>query len=349
MSEISYYITDQTNTRQAADRKIQVLPNYTHSFFNHLRADHYSERTILNYACDLESFFLFIKTSNPLIKNLNDITPDILSALTYEDLDEFKVYISVIRDKEGNIIRNASTTTIHRHLGTLRSFFKFCFSRNIIRQNPMQSVSSPKLMEKPITFLEPAEITDMLNEIKQGNHLTKKQRVFCQKSFQRDYAIILTLVSTGLRVSELVGFDTTAIDHKNHAFYVHRKGNKEQFVYFSDDVYEALMDYINGERESMHPDTKALFLSNRGTRLTVRSVERIVLKYTQSPDVTMKHITPHKLRSTFGTNLYRETGDIYLTADALNHKNVATTIKHYSAQSDLNRQKVRDIGFVSQN
>lgn len=346
MAEKPYHIIDAIHTKELAEKKIKTLPIFCHSFFNHMHADNYSEKTILNYACDLEIFFRFLCSENPTISSINEITPEILDQLTYEDMDEFKIYSSYLRDKEGTIIKPADTATVHRHLGTLRSFFKFCHGRKIIRQNPMMFVTNPKRTEKSITYLEPNEITDMLVEVTQGNHLTDRQRKFCKKATQRDYAIILTLVSTGLRVSELVGLNTTSIDRKNNAFYVHRKGNKEQFVYFTDEVLKAIDDYINGERTMMNPDNEALFLSNRGTRITVRSVERIVSKYTQSSEVTIKHITPHKLRSTFGTNLYRETGDIYLTADALNHKNVSTTIKHYSAQSDSNRKKVKEIEFI---
>ena len=346
VNEQPYHIKDQMKSKELADLKICNLPAFTHGFFNHLRADNYSEKTIQNYACDLENFFRFLVSANPTLSDISDITPEILDNLTYEDLDEYKIHSAYIRDSEGNLIRQSDPATVHRKLGTLRSFFKFCHGRKIIQQNAMIYVSNPKKKEKAITYLEPDEISNMLDEVIQGNHLTKRQRKCCQNACQRDYAIILTLVSTGLRVSELVGLNISNIDFKNQALYVHRKGNKEQNVYFSNNVFDALMDYINGERKFMYPNHDALFLSNRGTRLTVRSVERIVSKYTQSPEITVKHITPHKLRSTFGTNLYRETGDIYLTADALNHKDISITAKHYSAQSEINRQKVKNIGFI---
>ena len=94
----------------------------------------------------------------------------------------------------------------------------------------------------------------------------------------------------------------------------------------------------------MNPETgheNALFISQKNTRITVRSVERLVQKYAST--VTAKHITPHKLRSTYGTSLYQETGDIYLVADVLGHKNVNTTKKHYAAMKEVNKRKAANI------
>ena len=156
----------------------------------------------------------------------------------------------------------------------------------------------------------------------------------------RDLALMTLLLGTGIRVSECVGLDINDVDFKNNGIKIHRKGGQEVIVYFGDEVAEALLDYME-EREQMHPvegHTNALFLSLQNKRLSVRSVENLVKKYSKLV-TNLKNITPHKLRSTYGTNLYQETGDIYLVADVLGHKDVNTTKKHYAALEDERRRK----------
>jgi len=129
----------------------------------------------------------------------------------------------------------------------------------------------------------------------------------------------------------------------NTRIKVTRKGGYEAFVYFGDEVCDALLSYLE-ERKMKQAETgheNALFLSSRNTRMSVRNIEYMVKKY--ASNVTPgKHITPHKLRSTYGTSLYRETGDIYLVADVLGHKDVNTTKKHYAAIEEERRRMARN-------
>ena len=134
------------------------------------------------------------------------------------------------------------------------------------------------------------------------------------------------------------------VDFDNDRIKVIRKGGSESFVYFSDEVHMALADYME-ERKLLNPEPEhknALFISAKNKRLCVRSVELLVKKYAHTV-TTVKHITPHKLRSTYGTNLYQETKDIYLVADVLGHKDVNTTRKHYAELVDENKRRAKDI------
>ena len=152
--------------------------------------------------------------------------------------------------------------------------------------------------------------------------------------------MMMLLLGTGIRVSECVGLDMDDVDFKNNGIKIHRKGGAEVVVYFSDEVREVLIDYMV-EREKLTAadgSINALFLSMQNKRMSVRSVENMVKKYSQLV-TTLKNITPHKLRSTYGTSLYRETGDIYLVADVLGHKDVNTTRKHYAEIEDERRRK----------
>ena len=183
----------------------------------------------------------------------------------------------------------------------------------------------------------------LLDEVENGGSLTEKQKTFHNKTKIRDLALLTLLLGTGIRVSECVGLDISDVDFRNGGIRIHRKGGKEVTVYFGVEVEDALKDYLE-ERTQMEPaegHDNALFLSLQMKRMSVRSVENLVKKYAKIV-TPLKKITPHKLRSTYGTALYRETGDIYLVADVLGHADVNTTKKHYAALDDARRRSARD-------
>ena len=153
-------------------------------------------------------------------------------------------------------------------------------------------------------------------------------------------AIVTLLLGTGMRVSECVGIDINDIDFDINGVKIIRKGGNEMVVYFGEEVEKALRDYLE-ERKAADPkpgNENALFLSIQNKRIGVRAVEKLVKKYAGKV-TTLKKISPHKLRSTYGTTLYNETGDIYLVADVLGHKDVNTTKKHYAQMQDDNRRR----------
>ena len=147
------------------------------------------------------------------------------------------------------------------------------------------------------------------------------------------------LLGTGMRVSECVGINIKDLDFQNNAVKVTRKGGNEVFLYFGEEVRETLADYLEERQNAPTKDENedALFLSSQGKRIGVRTVQNMVKKNTHRA-LQSKKITPHKLRSTFGTNLYQETGDIYLVADVLGHADVNTTRKHYADIEDSRRR-----------
>lgn len=183
----------------------------------------------------------------------------------------------------------------------------------------------------------------LLDEVENGESLTEKQKQFHDKTKVRDLAMLTLLLGTGIRVSECVGLDLDDIDFNNGGIRIHRKGGKEVTIYFGIEVEDALKDYLE-ERMEMEPvegHDNALFLSLQMKRMSVRSVEKLVKKYAKLVN-PLKKITPHKLRSTYGTSLYQETGDIYLVADVLGHSDVNTTRRHYAAMEDSRRRSARD-------
>lgn len=199
-----------------------------------------------------------------------------------------------------------------------------------------------KLSEKEIIRLEADEVASLLDFVEHGgDHLTGQKRAYYEKTKERDLAIITLLLGTGIRVSELVGLNIDDVDFRNNGLHLIRKGRKEMTVYFGNEVADALEQYIEGSRKLIIPKEgheDALFYSMQRRRIGVQAVQNLVKKYAK--EVTpLKKITPHKLRSTYGTALYQETDDIYLVAEVLGHSDVNTTRKHYAAMSDTRRRQ----------
>ena len=187
------------------------------------------------------------------------------------------------------------------------------------------------------------EVALMLDEVEKGDNLTDRQKRFHDKTKIRDVAIMTLMLGTGIRVSECIGLNIDDVDFKNDGIRIHRKGGKETTVYFGDEVEKVLTEYIDYRKLQipLEGHENALFLSLQMKRISVKSVEQLVQKYARIV-TPLKKITPHKLRSTYGTNLYRETGDIYLVADVLGHNDVNTTRKHYAAIEDARKRSARN-------
>lgn len=343
MSNLPYYEQkDIENVKKLRDL-IRELPPFCAEFFRGIEP-RTSSRTRIAYAYDLKIFFEFLQKENPVLSHLSvrEISLDHLEQLTVTDLEEYMEYLKYRFNEKNQEVVNKERG-IMRKISSLKSFYNYFFRNEKIRTNPAALVRMPKLHEKEIIRLDIDEVAELLDEVEQGNSLTDKQKAFHEKTKVRDLAILTLLLGTGIRVSECVGLDIADVDFKNGGIRIHRKGGKEVTVYFGDEVEEALLSYLE-EREGVQPESgheEALFLSLQRKRMSVRSVENLVKKYAKIV-TPLKNITPHKLRSTYGTNLYRETGDIYLVADVLGHSDVNTTKKHYAALEDDRRRSARN-------
>lgn len=317
---------------------LDTLPRFCKDFFRGIE-EYTSTRTRLAYAYDLRVFFEYLHENNPICAKQDIIEFEIglLDNVTRDDILEYLSFMSLYQ-KDGKEITNEERGK-KRKIASLRSFYKYYFENEKISTNPASLVPVPKQHEKEIIRLEPHEVAILLDQAEDGTKLTKKELEYHKKTKYRDVAILTLLLGTGIRVSECVGLDITDIDFDANGIRVLRKGGKESIIYFGDEVEIALLDYLE-EREhvvTLEGHENALFLSMQNRRITVRSVENLVKKYA-SRVTTLKKITPHKLRSTYGTTLYQETDDIYLVADVLGHNDVNTTRKHYAAQADMRRR-----------
>ena len=319
------------------------LPMFVRRFANeYLVTRNKAPRTVLGYVGDIKVFLEFLEKTQGI--PVMQISVKTLGSLTADDIQDYLMYLMRYDRLDPNSarkIRESNDAPARaRKLSSLRALYRYLIAHDYLEKNVAELVDMPRLQEKPVTYLEKEEVRDVLQGAETGSSLTKKQYKFSKGQQMRDIAILTLLLNTGIRVSEMVGIDLQDIDWNERRIRVFRKGRKEQYVYFNEPVQEALEDYINYERKSDSDDLNALFISRKGQRITVRSVERMVKKYTASV-VPAKNITPHKLRSTFATNLYEETGDIYVTADALGHASMQT-VKKYTNLSDERRRKAAE-------
>lgn len=321
---------------------IATLPSFCKQFFRGIEPTT-SSRTRIAYAYDLRIFFEFLHDNNKSLSKIpiTDFDVKILEQIRPMDIEEYLEYLSYY-EKDGKEYTNDERGK-SRKLASLRSFYKYFFNNEIIEKNPAAIVKMPKLHDKEIVRLDVDEVASLLDQVEFGTDLTKKQTAFHEKTKTRDLALMTLLLGTGIRVSECVGLDMDDVDFKNDGIKIRRKGGYETVVYFGEEVEAALLDYFELRRHMIPSEgyEKALFLSLQNRRITVRAVENLVKKYSKLV-TSLKKITPHKLRSTYGTSLYRETGDIYLVADVLGHKDVNTTKKHYAAIEDERRRSAAD-------
>ena len=312
------------------------LPEYCYDFFTGMELST-SSLTRLNYAMDLSIFYDYISRF-VLNKDKADITLKDLDSLEARHIESYLSYLSyyTVGDK---VFRNTENGKA-RKLASIRSFFRYLFNHDLISKNVVSKVPTPKLHTKGIVRLEGDEVEKLLDAVWEPSTFSARQRNYNKNTKVRDNAIVTLFLGTGIRVSELVGLNVEDFDFLQNAFKVTRKGGNQTILYYPNDVKYALMEWLS-LRETLPIDQneKAMFLSLQNRRICTRAVENIVRKFAYE-STPLKKITPHKLRSTFGTNLYRETNDIYIVADILGHKDVNTTKKHYAAISDDLRRNV---------
>lgn len=340
--------TSRTTYREHTDTEnilklrqvLLTLPAFCKDYFRAIDSTT-TTKTRISYAYDIRIFFQFLLDENPVFKNyaMTDFSVDVLDQIKAIDLEEYMEYLKVYRN--GDKTETNGERGLKRKISALRSFYAYYYKREMIHTNPTVLIDVPKIHDKSIIRLDTDEVALLLDYIEHcGDSLTGQKRVYYEKTKERDLAIVTLLLGTGIRVSECVGLDIEDVDFKNNGIKVTRKGGNEMVVYFGEEVEKALKRYLE-VRAGITPlagHEHALFYSAQRKRMGVQAVENMVKKYSRQITTTKK-ITPHKLRSTYGTALYQETGDIYLVADVLGHKDVNTTKKHYAALDDARRRQ----------
>lgn len=345
----NYYLDRNRNNMRRLNEMLADLPSFCSVFFIGIQ-DTTTPLTRLNYAVDLKLFFNYLVTYetryyNRDIKSLSVADIDDIDAQTIE---RFMAYIAYYDKDNGVVLTNGEQGKM-RKLSTLRAFLKYFFNKDMIRANVASKVKSPKKHDKPIIRLEAGETADLMYSCNTLAGFSEHQKKYNDKLRTRDNAILSLFLTTGIRVSECVGLNVDDINFNLNSFRVTRKGGNQVILYFGEETADILKSYLQ-YRDSLNvdKDERALFLSSQNKRMSVRTMEYMVKKYAKVA-TPLKHITPHKLRSTYGTNLYRETKDIYIVAEVLGHRDVNTTKKHYAAITEDVRKSVAGVVKLKDN
>lgn len=329
---------------------LPCLPDFCEDYFVGIS----SQTTVLtryNYATDLRVFFEYLISKGNIFygKQIEQITLDDLELLTYKHIERFLDYLNGYNSPIGSEYVKNSEKTKARKLCAVRGLFKYLYSRDLISQNVTAKVSVPKIREKEIIRMENDEVNKVFEILDEDNTFSSdRQNTYNNKNTKiRDNAIITLLLNTGIRVSECVGLNVDDINFSDMSFIVTRKGEKRSILYFNNEVKDALESYLVLREEQLNKkkidvnSVEPLFLSLQNKRISVRAVEIVVKKYASLVN-PLKNISPHKLRSTFGTALYRQTNDIYVVAEVLGHNDINTTKKHYAAISEDIKKSASD-------
>lgn len=264
------------------------MERYIDKFLSYLEIEkNYSPHTRLNYGLDLKEFSGFAK----------DLPVEKVDYLT------LRRYLASMREKQ------YKPRTLARKLSSLRSFFKFLQREGYVKNNPSSLMMTPKLDKKLPQFLTEGEVTKLL-EAPLGD----------AEAGLRDRAILETLYSTGIRVSELVGLNTDSIDFISNIVKVLGKGKKERLVPIGDRALRAIREYLDKREKS----ERALFLNKSGTRLSDRSIRNITNKYIRLTALR-ESVSPHTLRHSFATHLLNRGADLRAVQELLGHVNLSTT------------------------
>lgn len=334
------YFVERNNKNAVLLKKIKSeLPSFCEEFFLGIDSKT-SMLTKVNYARDLKIFFTFLTKEVYEFNGvkIKDFNISDLNNITSTHLEMYLNYLSYYVDDE-NISHSNSNKTKARKMSALRAFFAYMYKKERIKENVTTKIDMPKISDKEIIRLDINEVVNMLNLAENGNGFSKNQKAFFEKTKERDFAMLSLFLGTGIRISELVGLNINDFNFEDNSFVVTRKGGSRMILYYSDEVKDALQKYlefrkdIEKKKDEELDENSPFFISLQNKRINVRTVENLVKKYAKVV-TPLKKITPHKLRSTFGTNLYNETKDIYVVAEVLGHKDVNTTKKHYAALSE---------------
>ena len=273
-----------------------------------------SAHTVDEYCMDLRTFFRFIKRDRGLAGDennleaisVNDVDLDLIRSITTLDIFEFMNFVADSR--------NNMSSTRQRKSSSLKSFFKYLtVHEKLLMENPTENLTPPKKKKSLPHFLSLEQSIELLNAVEGPDK-------------ERDYCILVLFLNCGMRLSELVGINISDVLHNNSTIRILGKGNKERIVYLNQACLEAIESYLKVRPKDGVKDRNALFLSNRKTRISPKTVQFIVKKYLDKIGLSGPGYSVHQLRHTAATLMYRHGHvDIRVLQDILGHENLGTT------------------------
>lgn len=273
-----------------------------------------SQKTVNEYCMDLRTFFRFMKRFRGLVPDdtpleeipVQDIDLDFIRAITTLDIFEFMNFVA---DERSNM-----SSTRQRKTSSLKSFFGYLsVHEGLLETNPTENLTPPKKAKTLPRFLSLEQSIELLNAVEGVDK-------------ERDYCILTLFLNCGMRLSELVSINMSDVIHNNSSLRIVGKGNKERMIYLNDACLAAIEDYVRVRPKDGIKDRNALFLSNRGTRISPKTVQTMVNKYLEKIGLGGAGYSVHKLRHTAATLMYRHGHvDIRVLQDILGHENLGTT------------------------
>jgi len=299
-------------------------------FLDYLRFEkRFSEHTAKCYGADLVQFRQFlVERSEKTLPSGESVLPtqheaglatavatesriNVDQLLLAADASTFRAYLALLNEKQ------YSRATVARKLGTLRSFYKFLVKRNRVSSNPLLAVRTPKQEKKLPRFLEYEEVKRLLEAPPMNSWLGA-----------RDRAILETLYSTGMRVSEVVGLNMDDIDFLGEVVHIRGKGKKERIAPISSTALQVIQHYMEFRNRRAHSnsnfDSKVLFVNKHGQRLSTRSIRRKMDRYLKMAGLDPS-ISPHTLRHSFATHMLERGADLRSVQELLGHQSLSTT------------------------
>ena len=294
--------------------EFHTLPQSVIEFLNYLSVvKSKSELTVLEYASDLRLFFRFMLVYRGIVAKDTEFEKIDISFIDLDFIKTVKIsdayaFLSYCRSERKN-----DSASIARKVSSLRAFFKYlCVKMKQIPENPMEELESPKLKKALPKYLSLEESIQLLESID-------------GRDKERDYAIITLFLNCGLRLSELCSLNYSDIK-TDGTMTVTGKGNKERTIYLNEMCVNAVKEYMKVRPVDGVKDKHALFLSNRKSRISPKTVQHIVEKFIDKSGLGDRGYSTHKLRHTAATLMYQKGGvDVLLIKDILGHENLATT------------------------
>lgn len=319
MAQMTGRLEKEIKALAKVQAKLESLPPIIKNFYFYLEASDKSYTTIKNYIDYIIHFMVYCTNGKPSQDFYKDVTSSTIN-----------MYMSSIRyskDQNDNIVKIGNSIRATRW-SALNTFFSYLRTNGLIVNNPLDQTFRPSnKKERKVTYLTENEIKTCISNITTDNNSRFKNRDLC---------IISMGIATGLRVSAITQINIEDVDLEHNTINVIEKGNKYRTIDFGDNLKKNLVAWLHDRKKYYNNvETNALFISRKKNRISVSAVEDLLQKYTQNIE---KHITPHKLRATCATNLYKKTRDIYLVSNQLGHNNIATT-KIYTDVDDDSKQK----------
>lgn len=316
---------------------VNLLPDFCDGFFLETGPQR-SLSTRIAYARELNWFFAYLIKNhllNSSYKCNNDITLSDLKMITSSMISK---YISQYYDK------GRSERATARKRAALSSFFKYMAVNRFLEFNPVDAATEVKIHKSDqIIYLTFEEQNLLLDAIRTGCTLDEKKKVYHSRYALRDTAITLLFLDTGMRISELHGLNILDIDFDTCSAIVTRKGGDIQVLYYSDQTTIAIQDYLDYRSNVVQiQQHDPLFVTEKGNRLSIRAIQEMIDKYTAATFPSKKHLSPHKMRSSFAMGFYKETKDILALQKKLGHKSLAAT-NIYAKATDEQMKDLRSV------